>query len=39
MNRYSHTYREQEIDSDPNGAGTGNSVFATLSYRLPKEIF
>jgi hypothetical protein len=34
-----YRYREQEIDSNPNGAGTGNSVFATLSYRLPNEIF
>ena len=34
-----YRYRQQDISRNLAGAGSGNSVFVTLSYRLPKEIF
>jgi hypothetical protein len=34
-----YRYREQEFDRADAGAARGNSVFVTVSYRLPKEVF
>lgn len=34
-----YRYREQEYDRNDAGAASGNSVFVTVSYRLPKEVF
>lgn len=34
-----YRFRETEYDRSTVGAGRGNSVFVTLSYRLPEEIF
>ena len=34
-----YRYREQERNRNADDLGSGNSVFLTLSYRLPKEIF